>query len=176
MHCTRCIVFLNCLLSYRMEKIFAFSLALCCLLSARLQAQHLIHFDNPIPAASIDGAFRSAIHVDSSQAVFHDQQAWIAEYKRMYSALSKHLKEGGLQLSKPLRLNVRTYFRPDGSIGHIAYNHAPTELDEQQAKVFNQLLESFAREYKVSFSANEPFKQCGPVLLQANVEEITKSE
>lgn len=159
-----------------MEKTFAFALALCCLLSARLQAQQVIHFDDPIPAASIDGAFRSAIHVDSSQAVFHDQQAWIAEYQKMYNAFSKHLKEGGLQLSKPLRLNVRCYFRPDGSIGHIAYNHAPTALDEQQAKLFNQLLEAFARAYKVSFSANEPFKQCGPVLLQANVEVITKTE
>lgn len=148
-----------------------------CLLSAPLQAQQVIHFDDPIPAALIDGAFRSAIHVDSSQAVFHDQQAWIAEYKKMYSALSKHLKEGGLQLSKPLYLNVRCYFRPDGSIGHIAYKYyAPTDLDAMQAKLFNQLLEAFARAYKVSFSANEPFKQCGPVLLQANVEVITKSE
>lgn len=92
----------------------------------------------------------------------------------MYGALSKHLKAGGLELSKPLRLNVRAYFRPDGSIGHIAFNHAPTDLDEQQAKLFKQLLEAFARDYKLSFSANEPFKQCGPVLLQANVEEGNK--
>lgn len=149
---------------------------LCCLLSSPLRAQQVIHFDDPIPAALIDGAFRSAIHVDSSQAVFHDQQAWVTEYKKMYGALSKHLKAEGLVLSKPLRLNVRCYFRPDGSIGHIAYKHAPTDLDEQQAKLFNQLLEAFARAYKVSFSANEPFKQCGPVLLQANVEGVTKTE
>lgn len=157
-----------------MKKTLAFALALCCMLSAPLQAQQLIHFDDPIPAALIDGAFRSAIHVDSSQAVFHDQQAWVTEYKKMYGALSKHLKAGGLELSKPLRLNVRAYFRPDGSIGHIAFNHAPTDLDEQQAKLFKQLLEAFARDYKLSFSANEPFKQCGPVLLQANVEEGNK--
>lgn len=142
-----------------------------------LFAQQILHFDAPIPADLLEGTHRSAVHVDSTQAVFHDQEAWVKEYKKMYGAFSKHLKAGELELSKPLRLNVRCYFRSDGSIGHIAYSYyAPTDLDEQQAKLFNQLLETFSRDYKVSFSANEPFKQCGPVLLQANVEGVTKTE
>lgn len=158
-----------------MKKRYLLFLLLYCLQGKPLYAQQIIHFDAPVSGELLEGTHRSAVHVDSTQAVFHQQEAWVKEYKKMYGAFSKHLKAGGLELSKPLHLNVRCYFRPDGSIGHIAYKYyAPNDLDAMQAKLFNQLLEAFARDYKVSFSAKEPFKQCGPVLLQANVEGVNK--
>lgn len=131
-------------------------------------AQTLLHFDAPISFDSLEMRHKSAIHVNPGEGVFDDQEAWVLEYKRLHAELAKQLKAGGLELDEKIQLHMRLYFEANGRIGHLFYQHQQGDLTEKQAQLFEQLIKDFAREFQLEKTAEVPFKQCGPVLIQAN--------
>ncbi|MDP2187435.1 MAG: hypothetical protein Q8J69_02010 [Sphingobacteriaceae bacterium] len=135
-----------------------------------VEAQTVLHFDVPIALDSLELTHKSAIHIDASQGVFDDHEAWLAEYKRLHAALAKHLKAGGLALHEKQKFYLRIYFQTEGRIGHLSYQHLEGPMTEKQAQLFEQLMTSFAGQFQLEKRADVPFKQCGSVLIQPNVE------
>lgn len=151
-----------------MKKLF-FSLSIYCVLQLNFAvAQTLLHFDAPVAYDSLEMRHKLAIHVNPGEGVFDDQEAWVLEYKRLHAELAKQLKAGGLELHEKIQLHMRIYFEANGRIGHLFYQHKQGDLTEKQAHLFEQLTKDFAREFQLKKTAAVPFKQCGPVVIQAN--------
>jgi len=117
---------------------------------------------------SLEKMYKSALHVDSSQAVFKTD----AEQTRMYEAYIKLLQDFGKFLyahqfkwEHPTRCFNRIYFNTDGTIDYFLFNFLgkPAEkLADAKEKEFTQLLNAFIKDYQIPLTAKSKFAQCSP--------------
>lgn len=119
----------------------------------------------------LDSVYKSAIHVDSSQAVFKtekEQEAMSQAYVKLLQDFGKFLTANNFKWDKPTKCFNRIYFNSDGTIDYFLYNFTtknvkPEDLlsTEKQAE-FNRLLNLFIKDYKISLTAKIKFAQCSP--------------
>jgi len=117
---------------------------------------------------SLEKMYKSALHVDSSQAVFKTD----AEQERMYNAYIKLMQDFGKFLfahqfkwEHPTRCFNRIYFNTDGTIDYFLFNFLgkPSEkLAEAKEKEFTELLNAFIKDYQIPLKAKSKFAQCSP--------------
>ena len=122
-----------------------------------------------IDIKKLDSIYMSAVNVaDSSKGVFKTEkeqdamgEAWISFLKDF----GKFLHSNNFKWEKPTRCFNRVYFNSDGTIDYFLFNftvkneYKPSE--EIQIK-FQELLNKFIQDHKISIVANSKFAQCGP--------------
>ncbi len=119
----------------------------------------------------LDKSYKSAIHSDTSQAVFKTEMEQVAlqqAYVKMLQDLGKFLLENNFKWEKPTRCFQRIYFKPDGTVDYFLYNFLnknvkpEDQLSEVKQAEFDRLLNLFIENYQFAVKANVKFAQCSP--------------
>ncbi len=116
----------------------------------------------------LDSTYASAVHSDTSLAVFKtekEQEALQQAYIKLLEDFSKFLSENNFKWEKPTKCFNRIYFNADGTIDYFLFNFlGKTEVKpaENIEKEFQNLLNVFISDYKFSLTAKTKFAQCSP--------------
>jgi hypothetical protein len=153
-----------------MKKLFLFiSMLLGPLIAA--QAQKLVSTFRQAEGTAyamqkLDAQYKSAVHSDSSQAVFkgEEEKKLIAAYQKLLQEVGKHLTDNGFKWDKPTRCFNRFYFSKDGSIDYYLFNINPQEADSQKQAEFQQLMSQFIQGHTLQIQGPVKFSQCSPVV------------
>lgn len=135
--------------------------------------QHLgLTFQNAekqgISIKHLDSVYTSAVHTDTSLAVFKTesaQEAMQQAYIKLLQDFGKFLSENNFKWEKPTRCFNRIYFNADGTIDYFLFNFLGKPEDkpaENIEKEFQRLLNVFISDYKFSLTAKTKFAQCSP--------------
>lgn len=118
--------------------------------------------------AKLDSLYASALHSDSTKAVFKGKQSqeFYKAYTDMLNNLAVYLNKHDFVWDKPTRIFNRIYFEPDGSVSYYLVNLQNSGLTASRQKQFTKLLNSFIQEYKIKITGNSRFAQCSPVMYQ----------
>ncbi len=151
------------------------NLIITILLTACLQTfgQHLgLTFQNAekqgISIKHLDSIYTSAVHTDTSLAVFKtekEQEALQQAYFNLLQDFANFLSENNFKWEKPTRCFNRIYFNSDGTIDYFLFNFLGKTEDkpaENIEKEFQRLLNVFISDYKFSLTAKTKFAQCSP--------------
>ena len=123
----------------------------------------------------LDLKYRSAVHVDSTKAVFKSeaqQQKLKESYTKLLQDFGSFLNKNNFKWETKTRCFQRIYFAPNGKIDYFIYNFKLKNvllenlISEEKQKEFQRLLELFVKEYTFSSTAAEPFAQCSPTSYQ----------
>ena len=124
-----------------------------------------------ISIEKLDLEYKSAVHSDSTKAVFKsevEQQKLQESYTRLLQDFGSFLNKNNFKWESKTKCFQRIYFAPNGKIDYFIYNFKlknifPENLiSEEKQKEFQRLLELFVKEYTFSSTASEPFAQCSP--------------
>ncbi len=125
-----------------------------------------------ISVEHLDSLYKSALHSDSSLAVFKseaDQQKMYESYVKMLKDFGNFLAENNFKWDRPTKCFNRIYFNSDGTIDYLLYNFleknvTPEEmLSKEKLAEFDRLVNLFIKDYKFSLTAAVKFAQCSPV-------------
>jgi hypothetical protein len=128
-----------------------------------------------ISIEKLDLEYKSAVHTDSSKAVFKseaEQQKLQESYIKLLQDFGSFLNKNSFNWENKTKCFQRIYFAPNGKIDYFIYNFKlknvlPENLiSEEKQKEFQRLLELFVKEYIFSSTASEPFAQCSPTSYQ----------
>jgi hypothetical protein len=118
----------------------------------------------------LDSVYTSALHTDTSLAVFkteNEQEAMQQAYVKLLQDFGKFLSENNLKWEKPTRCFNRIYFNTDGTIDYFLFNFLGKPEDkpaENIEKEFKRLLNVFISDYKFTLTAKTKFAQCSPTI------------
>ncbi len=119
----------------------------------------------------LDKIYKSAIHVDTSQAVFktpEEQEAMGEAYIKLLQDFGKYLAANNFQWEKPTNCFNKIYFNTDGTIDYFLYNFKTSgtktedQLSQDKQLEFNRLLNLFIQDYKIPLTSTTKFAQCSP--------------
>lgn len=128
-----------------------------------------------ISIEKLDLEYKSAVHVDSTKAVFKteaQQQKLQESYVKLLQDFGSYLKRNNFKWETKTKCFQRIYFAPNGKIDYFIYNFKlknvlPENLiSEEKQKEFQRLLELFVKDFTFSSTAAEPFAQCSPTSYQ----------
>ncbi len=112
----------------------------------------------------LDSTYKSAIHSDTSLAVFKKNSAtFIKCYERMLQELGEHLKANNYEWLKPTKGFNRIYFNKTGNIDYFLYNFKPNQISVENEIKFGELLGQFIMTYQFPLNPSSNFSQCSPV-------------
>lgn len=155
-------------------------LLLLILLSNKMQSQTKVFSideaqKNGISIDKLDLEYKSAVHSDSTKAVFKtevEQQKLQESYTKLLQDFGSFLNKNNFKWQTKTKCFQRIYFAPNGKIDYFIYNFKlknvlPENLiSEEKHKEFQKLLELFVKDYTFSSTASEPFAQCSPTSYQ----------
>lgn len=141
--------------------------------SLQVNAQHLgMTFKTAekqgVSINQLDSIYKSAVHSDTSMAVFKtekEQEALQKAYYKLLKDFGNYLTENNFIWEQRTRCFNRIYFNSDGTIDYFLYNFLGNPEDkptESVEKEFQRLLNVFISDYKFSLTANTKFAQCSP--------------
>ncbi|KXK39069.1 MAG: hypothetical protein UZ09_BCD002001108 [Bacteroidetes bacterium OLB9] len=116
----------------------------------------------------LDSLYQSAVHTDTSMAVFKtdkEQETMHQEYIKLLQDFGKFLSTNNFVWDKPTRCFNRIYFNTDGTIDYFLFNFlgkTEDKPDEEKQKEFQRLLNLFIKDYKFSLTSKAKFAQCSP--------------
>lgn len=116
----------------------------------------------------LDSVYKSAVHTDTSQAVFQtgpEQQKLQQAYIKLLQDFGKFLSENNFQWEKQTRCFNRIYFAADGTIDYFVFNFLGNTEDKPPAHKqleFQRLLNAFIKNYRFPLAAKIKFAQCSP--------------
>jgi len=117
----------------------------------------------------LDSTFKSAVHSDTTKAVFKtdkEQELMGNAYIKLLQDFGKHLNDNNFLWDKPTRCFNRVYFNSDGAIEYFLYNFIGKTTNERPSKKqqedFKRLLNDFIKDYKLVIKADTKFAQCSP--------------
>jgi hypothetical protein len=116
--------------------------------------------------AYLDSLYKSAVHSDTSQAVFKTpeaQQILQKAYGAFLQDLGKFLKANNFKWEKLTKCFNRIYINSDGTVDYFLYNFSKDQITEEKEREFERLLNIFLKDHKFPASAKEKFAQCSPV-------------
>jgi NurA-like 5'-3' nuclease len=121
-----------------------------------------------ISIKQLDSLYPSAVHTDTTLAVFKTEKEQVAlqqAYIKLLQDFGKFLSENNFKWEKQTRCFNRVYFNSDGTIDYFLFNFLGKTEDkpaENIEKEFQRLLNVFISEYKFSLTAKTKFAQCSP--------------
>jgi hypothetical protein len=118
------------------------------------------------PYQYLDSLYKSAVHSDSTLAVFKtpaEQQVLQKAYVDFLRQLGDFLKANNFKWEKLTRCFNRIYINSDGTVDYFLYKFSKDQITEEKEKEFERLLTIFLKDHKFSASAKEKFAQCSPV-------------
>lgn len=116
----------------------------------------------------LDSLYQSAVHVDSTQAVFQtqeEQEKVYNSYKELLQGLGDFLKANNYKWAKPTTCFNRIYFNENGGIDYYIFNFRGKPEDKPSAEQeleFTRLVNLFIQDYKFGLTAEKKFTQCSP--------------
>ena len=116
----------------------------------------------------LDSLYLSAVHVDSTLAVFktpEEQSRVHAEYVRLLQSLGDFLSANNFEWEKPAACFNRIYFSPGGNIDYYVFNFRGKPEDKpspEKEKEFTRLVNLFIQDFKIDLRAHRKFAQCSP--------------
>jgi len=117
-----------------------------------------------ISITALDSIYPSALHSDSTKAVFgNKQQEFIQAYKKTLQDLAAFLKSNNFSWGKQTKCFNRIYFNKDGGIDYFLYNFGKDEITPEKQARFDGLLNRFIKDYRFTMKATTGFAQCSPV-------------
>ncbi len=117
-----------------------------------------------IRVSHLDSVYRSAIHADTTKAVFAGYEDEVVQaYGKLLQALGSYLKANQFLWSKPTKGFNRIYFRADGTIDYYVYQFRAGEIEAVREAEFQRLLTEFVKSHKIDLRGRMPFAQCSPV-------------
>ncbi len=122
-----------------------------------------------ISIQQLDSLYASAVHTDTSLAVFKtdkEQESLQQAYVKLLQDFNQFLFENNFKWEKPTRCFNRIYFSSNGTIDYFLFNfigNTEEKPPENVEKEFQRLLNLFIEEYKFSLSAKNKFAQCSPI-------------
>ena len=120
--------------------------------------------ENNMRTSELDSIYKSAIHSDTSLAVFKtNEEVFIKAYQQLLFDLGKYLKSQNFEWEKTTKGFNRIYFNQDGNIDYFIYSFRPEQLTAEQEKQFDALLKQFVTTYKFPLTVPCKFAQCSPV-------------
>lgn len=135
----------------------------------------IMHFGDPedagITVKQLDAQFKSAIHSDTTLAVFKskdDQSRLISSYRDFLKAMGMYLRKSAFEWEEPLRLFNRFYFNPQGEVAYYVYNfQGPSaRIAEKDRDKFEEVISAFFKTHTLGIKASRPYAQCSPVTFQ----------
>lgn len=115
--------------------------------------------------ADLDSTYPSAMHVDTTIAVFHGrEQEFYGAWVSLLQDLAQHLAGNDFLWGKPTWCFNKVYFNKDGKIDKFLFNFRKAVVDKEKQETFATLLTGFAKDYKLKIDspADSNFSQCGP--------------
>ena len=128
-----------------------------------------------ISIEKLDLEYKSAVHVDSTKAVFKTetrQQKLQESYTKLLQDFGSFLNKNNFKWETKTKCFQRIYFAPNGKIDYFIYNFKlknvlPENLiSQEKQKEFEHLLDVFIKDYTFSSTAKEKFAQCSPTSYQ----------
>ena len=122
-----------------------------------------------IKISELESLYMSAIHVDTSQAVFKtdkQQEVMSNAYVKLLQDFGKFLTDNNFHWTEPTKCFNRIYFKSDGSIDYFLFNFTGMGVNRLPAEKeieFTRLLNQFIKDYKIQVTADRNFAQCSPV-------------
>lgn len=116
----------------------------------------------------LDSMYMSAVHSDSSLAVFKtatEQEALQKAYTKLLQDFNKFLLQKDFKWEKPTKCFNRIYFTPEGTIDYFLFNFLGKPENKPSEKVeaeFVRLLNVFIADYRFALTAKTRFAQCSP--------------
>jgi hypothetical protein len=126
---------------------------------------------NGLSISQLDSVYKSAVHADTSQAVFKteaEQQVMHESYVKLLQDFGKFLTTNNFEWKKPTRGFNKIYFNSDGTIDYFLYsfqnkNVKPEDqLSIEKQVEFKRVLNLFIKDYRISITAKTKFAQCSP--------------
>lgn len=118
----------------------------------------------------LDSTYKSAVHSDTSLAVFKTKQEEVMlqqAYIHFLQDLGKFLSANDFKWDKTTRCFNRVYFDIDGRIDYFLFNFLGKTAEEkpsaEKQREFQRLMNLFMKDYKFALSAKVKFAQCSPV-------------
>jgi hypothetical protein len=116
----------------------------------------------------LDSIYTSAVHADTSLAVFKtetEQEALQQAYGKLLQDLGKFLSVNNFKWEKPTKCFNRIYFSPNGTIDYFLFNFIGKSENKPSENIqleFQRLLNIFISNYTFSLNAKKKFAQCSP--------------
>lgn len=110
--------------------------------------------------------YMSAVHVDSSKAVFKSDAAADSLkncYDRFLADFGKYLNQHHFTWAAPTRCWNRIYFHSDGAVDYYLFS-LKTSVSEARTDEYKKLFREYALTHKIGITAPCNFAQCSPVL------------
>ena len=121
--------------------------------------------DNGISIKKLDSIYSSALHSDSSKAVFKGREKeFYNGYVSMLQALGVFLKKNDFSWGKTTRCFNRIYISSEGTINYFLFNFYPNQIESTKEQQFEKLVSEFIKTYQFPMKANTNFAQCSPVI------------
>jgi hypothetical protein len=112
-----------------------------------------------IRISDLDSSYKSALHRDSSQAVFYkDQESFIKQYQQLVQELGKHLKQSGVELPTDTKFFHRLYFNASGKLEYYLFKFKDQGVSTEQQVKFEKAVNTFFNSY--TFPLKKKFAQC----------------
>lgn len=119
----------------------------------------------------LDSVYKSALHIDTSLAVFKtekEQEMVKKAYITLFKDFGKFLKTHNFKWDKPTRCFNKIYFNTDGHIDYFLFNFLGKTVEdkptEEKQKEFQYLLNLFIKDYKFPLTTKTKFAQCSPTI------------
>lgn len=120
--------------------------------------------DRGISIDSLDKAYMSALHSDTTLAAFNGhEQEFMQGYTSLLKDLGKFLKANDFNWEKSTRCFNRIYLDKSGKIDYFLFHFKEDELSSDRQVQFAKLLTEFIKAYKFPLTNTVPFAQCSPV-------------
>lgn len=117
-----------------------------------------------ISIEKLDSMYLSAIHSDSTKAVFRSNEGeFIDSYRTLLRDLGAYLKKNDFKWAARTKCFNRIYFKADGTIDYFLFNFYPNQIDREKEAQFARLLSEFIQHYQFPLKAKVNFAQCSPV-------------
>ena len=119
---------------------------------------------------SLNLVYRSAISVDTSNAVFKtesDMEKASTAYQNLFDEFGKYLKANHFNWPFATSCFQKIYINEDGKIDYFLFNflgEPPYEVTAAQENKFKSLLNEFIKDYTFPFTTSMKHSQCGTVV------------
>ena len=119
----------------------------------------------------MDSLYKSAFNMqDSTDCAFPGRTDEFLElWPGTLQSVGKVLQNDGFRHPQDIPVTYRIFFGPDGRIEHFHYAIREA-IDPEVEQRFQQGVEKFIESYTFPLKPDGPFKQCGKMVLQADVE------
>jgi hypothetical protein len=123
----------------------------------------------------LDLNYKSALHMDTSKAVFKiesEQGRFQKAYIQLLQDMNAFLSQHNFKWEVKTKCFQRIYFNTTGKIDYFIYNFklksvAPEALiSDEKVSEFNRLLNLFIKDYVFSIKVKEKMAQCSPTAFQ----------